>query len=181
MLGLWGFAVATAFLPGIYSAPFMPRWWAFAIGIAFVPRLDLRRIDERILWCMGIALLWSGLTLLWTPALYGGGLLFGFTVLFCVAVVASASATQEDRELGLNGFALGIALSAAIGLGQRFFGYSGVIEAIPNQAAGLFFNREVFAEVSAPIAVWCALQRDYPHRILAVLMGAAIVASQERI
>ena len=44
MFALWGFAVATAFLPSIYAAPFLPRWWMVAIGLAFVP-FNLRAVD----------------------------------------------------------------------------------------------------------------------------------------
>jgi hypothetical protein len=180
--GAWGFAVAAAFLPGIYSAPFLPRWWILAIGLAFVPRLDLRLIDERILWCMGITLLWCALTLLWTPALYGGAFLLAFLVLFCLITVASASAMREQRAFALSGFAAAMLVSAAIAFAQRFFEYHGIPQSVPGLPAGLFFNTEVLAEAAAPIAVWCALQwRDPVYAVTAAVLIVLLLLAQERI
>jgi hypothetical protein len=182
LFGAWGFAVAAAFLPGIYSAPFLPRWWVLAIGLAFVPRFDLRLIDERVLWCFGATLLWGALTLMWTPALYGGALLLAFLMLFCLVAIASASATSEQRAFALSGFAAAMLVSAAIAFAQRFFDYHGVPQGVPGLPAGLFFNTEVLAEAAAPIAVWCALQwRDPVYAITAVVLILLLIVAQERV
>ena len=180
--GAWGFAVAAAFLPGIYSAPFLPRWWVLALGFAFVPRLDLRLVDEKILWCMGVTLLWAALTLMWTPALYGGAFLLFFLLLFCLLTVASASATANERGFALSGFAAALLVSAVIAFAQRFFDYHGVAQGVPGLPAGLFFNTEVLAETAAPIAVWCALQwRDPVYLITSAILIALVIVCRERV
>lgn len=178
MFRLWGFAVAAAYVPDIASAPYMPRFWAIALGLGFVPRFDLRLIDEKILWCMGIVLLWSGLTLMWTPALYGGALLVAFMALFCLVAVASAAATSVERASCLEGFATGMLISAGLAIAQTFFGYA----AIPQSAVpgGLFFNPEVLAETAAPIAIWCAVKSPW-HRVAAMILGAVVIMAGERI
>ena len=180
MFALWGFAVATAFLPSIYAAPFLPRWWMVAIGLAFVP-FNLRAVDERVLWCLGIGILWSGLTLLWSPVLDGGMMPVAFLVLFALVIIASASSTETDRSNGLSGFALGMLLSAGIALAQKYFGLTGIIQAGVNTPVGLFFNPEVFAETAAPIAVWCVLQKSNAHRAIGVIIAAAACCTFERL
>jgi len=179
MFALWGFAVATAYVPGIYSAPYMPRYWAIAIGLALVAKLDLAAIDEKILWCIGVLLLWSGLTLLWSPALYGGGLSVALMALFCLCIVASAAMTAAQRSLLLRGFALGMAISAVVGLSQKYLGLNEIPQGAP--PGGLFFNSEVLAETCAPIAVWCALQKDKIWWCVAGLLAVIVLASGERI
>ena len=165
MFALWGFAVAIAYVPTIYSAPFMPRWWALAIGIGCISRLDLRDVAEPLVWCLGLVVLWSGLTLLWSPALFGGALLVGFLVLFVLILMASASAGQDDRNDAFSGFALGILLSAGIALAQKYGHIKGIIQSGDNMPVGLFFNQEVFAETAAPIVVWCLLQNNNAQRV----------------
>jgi len=178
MFALWGFAVATAFLPGIYSAPFMPRWWMVAIGLGFAA-FDLRAVDERVLWCLGIGLLWSGLTLLWSPVLDGGMLPLAFLVLFGLIVIASASSSDLDRSNGLSGFALGMFLSSGTALAQKLGYAQNIIGGA--QPVGLFFNVEVFAETAAPIAVWCLLQRSYAHRFIGAVIAVAACCTSERV
>ena len=181
MLALWGFAVATAYLPTIYSAPFMPRWWAVAMGIGCVSRFDPRDVAEPILWCLGSGLLWAALTLLWSPVLDGGALPVVFLVLFGLVLIASASATQEDRDNGLSGFALAILLSAGIALAQKYGDLQGIIETGPHEPVGLFFNPEIFAEGAAPIAVWCLLQKTNAHRAIGGIIGVAACCGSERV
>jgi hypothetical protein len=190
MFALWGFAVAATYVPGIYSAPYMPRYWAIAIGLAAFASLDLRALDEKILWCMGVLLLWSGLTLLWSPSLYGGILLWGFWAMFCLLVVAVASASEAQRRLAFAGFAAGMVVSAVLCVPQYFFGWTFIPQgAVPG---GLFFNCEVFAETAAPIAVWCAIvscERSdngsvivrFVPIVAAVILAFAVLLTQERI
>ena len=181
MFALWGFAVAIAYVPTIYSAPFMPRWWALAIGIGCIRRLDLRDVAEPLVWCLGLVVLWSGLTLLWSPALFGGALLVGFLVLFVLILMASASADQDDRDNAFSGFALGILLSAGIALAQKYGHIKGIIQSGDNMPVGLFFNQEVFAETAAPIVVWCLLQDNNAQRFIGAVIATAVMCTSEHV
>jgi hypothetical protein len=188
MFALWGFAVATAYVPGIYSAPYMPRYWVIALGLAACARLDLKALDEKLLWCMGVLLLWSALTLLWTPALYGGALSVAFMAIFCLIVIASASATASQRNAVLSGFAVGMAVSTVLAVGQRLFGLTWIPQgAVPG---GLFFNCEVLGETLAPVAVWCAIVSrerndngavNFWPILAAIVLSVGVLLTQERI
>ena len=172
---LWGFAVAAAFVPGMYAAPFLPRWWAICLGLVFVPRLDPRTIDERMLWAMGIIVLWSALTLLWTPALFGGAFLLLGLVLFGAMAIASANLSSVQRDQILVAFGWGVVLSTAFGVAQQF-GYQGLPQSFP--PGGLFYNPEVFAETAAPIFVWALFSRRWA---LATCLGFGVAICHEHI
>ena len=174
-LRLWGFAVAAAFVPGMYAAPFLPRWWAICLGLVFVPRLDPRTVDERMLWAMGIIVVWSALTLLWSPALFGGAFALFCLGLFAVVAIAAANLKSQERDQILAAFGWGVVLSTAFGVAQKF-GYQGLPQSFP--PGGLFYNPEVFAEAAAPIFVWALFSRRWT---LTVCLGLGVAICHEHI
>jgi hypothetical protein len=111
----------------------------------------------------------------------GGVLPVAFLVLFGLVLIASASATQDDRDNGLSGFALGMLLSAGIALAQKYGDLQGIIQTGPHEPVGLFFNPEIFAEAAAPIAVWCLLQKGNIHRVIGAVIGVAACCGSERV
>lgn len=171
---VWAFAVAVAFVPGIYGAPFWQRWLIIAAGLAFVP-YDLRRFSPLMLGCMAALLIWGALGLIWTPALYNGVfLLMAWAATFAVAI-AVASLSDQARDGLLIAFAAGLALSSVLAIGQVFFGVTLVPQEMP--PGGTFFSPEVFAETTAPVFVWCLVKRKW---LLAALLAVGLILCHER-
>ena len=176
-LSLWGFAVATAFLPGMYSGPYLPRYWVIAAGLALLPRLDFRRFDRRSLWCLGAILIWSMLTLIWTPGLYGGTFTAATLIAAAIIMLATASLTSAERDSLLIGFAAGISVNSVLAWAQHF-GYSGIAQSPSVYVSGLFFNPEIYAEAMAPIFVWALVGRRYA---LSIVTGMGLIFCREHI
>ena len=174
-LALWGFGVAIAFVPGMYAAPFLPRWWAICLGLVSVPSLNALALDERVLWIMGPMMIWAALTLLWTPGLFGGAFLLFCLALFCVVAVASANLKQSPRDVMFASFGWGIAVSCVLAVPQ-FFGHSPVPQMMP--PGGLFYNPEVFAEAAALAFVWALFAQRF---VLAAVLALGIALCHEHI
>jgi hypothetical protein len=150
--GLLGFALMTAFWPGIAAAAVLPRWIVGALMmLAFVssPRLAMTCVH------------WTGLvlctfliaTLAWAPSWDGGD------VALCLVIMAAAFAwasTLDDVSPFVIGAAAGIAVNSALVIAQQFTALPLPFYARP---AGLFYNPNLLAEAASAVIVAVAALR----------------------
>lgn len=170
---LLAFIVGVAYWPGIYGAPFMPRWWVIAVGLPLVSRLDPRELDPLVLSCLVGALGWGALTLVWTPHLFGGTLAWLQMLWLAAAMIAAAGTDNAERMIAA--LAAGVAVSSGMVLLQ----VAGISLVNPVGApVGLFWNTEVFAELAAPLWVWALFRRRW---VLHSAMLVPIVVCQSRV
>ena len=153
MQAILGFALMTAFWPGIAAAAVLPRWIVGAlIMLAFVsaPRVAMTCVH------------WTGLvlctfliaTLIWAPTWDGGD------VALCLVIMATAFAwgsTLKTISPLVCGAAAGIAVNAALVIIQQFTPLS----LLPFYArpAGLFYNPNMLAEAASAVIVAVAALR----------------------
>lgn len=167
------FVVAAVYIPNIFSAASMPRWWAIAIGLPLVSNLDPRKLPFPIAVCLAAGLMWAAISLLWSPDLQAGALGLLMLVLLCLAMIAAAG--EEDLDLTIEAFGWGLSISCALAVPQ-WLGWSPVAQvAAP---AGLFMNSEVLAEVAAPVLVWALLGRRW---VLANILMIPLALCHSRI
>lgn len=142
---LLGFLVTTAYWPGLIDAAKLPREAVVAIGVPLFLRVEPRLMDQRIGWLLLFGVAWA-IGGVWAR----GDVEAGFWLLvLTVAFVAGAGLESLDGVM--TGIALGLAVSAAVCVAQ-LLGWRGVEQhTVP---AGLFFSREVLAELAAPVALW---------------------------
>ncbi len=148
------FAVGAAYLPGIFSAASMPRWWVIAVGLPLVSTIDPRSMSTPVLSCLLGAVAWSA-ALLWRDPM-GGALDFYFFLLL-VGVAVAASDCDHCRDV-VEWFGWGVAVSTPFCLLQ-WFGWSPVQQA--SSPAGLFMSSEVMAETAAPVFAWAVFRRRW--------------------
>lgn len=151
------FVVAAVYVPGIFSAGHMPRWWAMAVLVPLASDLDPRNLDPRVGFCLLAGLAWAAVTLLWTPIPAEGALDLYFMVLLAGVMLAAAG---QDVDRAVAAFGWGLFGSSCVAVLQRL----GVQLDIPTSAggpAGLFLNQEIFAEVAAPLAAWAFWRRRW--------------------
>ena len=158
------FLVAAAYVPGIFSAASMPRWWVIAIGLPLVSKLDPWSLTPAVRWIWLSGLVWAFAMLFISRHPLEGSLDFFFLLLmFGVAVAASE---RDDLGPVMTGFVIGLGLSSILVVVQ-FFGWSPVPQTA--SPAGLFFNREILAEVAAPLLVWSVLNRKLGQALICTI------------
>lgn len=156
VLGAFGFVVAVAYWPGLLSAAFAPRWAVIAVGLPLLFRLDPRALNGPMQAAIGAVLLGGAASLLLSPDHMGGTLDLFLMVLVALACIAGAEMESAERFLG--GMCVGLAISAGVAALQKYgFDVRGVAQ--DSSPAGLFFNREVLAEIAAPLLVWALFSR----------------------
>ena len=140
-----------------------PRWGLIALGLLLVSRLDPKHVSPSALMMGGSFLAYAALSLTWTPDPLSGTL--ALLQLFLLAGVGIASASLADISRAMTWVAIGIAVSALMALPQAL----GVVF-LPsfNAPAGLFFNRDVLAETTAPVFIWVLARRQWG--LVAILM-----------
>lgn len=133
-----------------------PHWAVLALGLPLVSKLDPRPLLGwlGVLLIAGVA--WAALGLAWTPDPLGGALDLWHTVLLSLVVVAAAGIENPRRVMAA--LAYGIAVSVGVAVFQ-LAGYHPI--ATVNRPAGLFFNRDLFAEAAAPVFIWAALGKRW--------------------
>ena len=136
-----------------------PHWAVLALGLPLVSKLDPRPLLgwPGVLLIAGVA--WAALGLAWTPDPLGGALDLWHTVLLSLVVVAAAGIENPRRVM--TALAYGIAVSVGVAVFQ-LAGYHPI--ATVNRPAGLFFNRDLFAEAAAPVFIWAALGKRWRSR-----------------
>ncbi len=173
-IGIWAFAVAVAFIPGIMSAAVLPRWAVIMIGAPLVSRLSLDRLSQSMQYVLVLGLSWAACSVLISPEPMAGALQF----FFVMAVVGAFLAASEWESLddAMTGLALGIGVSSAICL----LDLSGVqiVAKASTAPAGLFYNSEVLAEFAAPVFLWTVISKRWP---LAAMTFVPIAMCNSRI
>jgi hypothetical protein len=168
---IFGFALMSAYWPGITGAATTPRWDVAALlGIAlfFAPRVVMTRTH----W-LGLALLaWLTLSLTWSE-----GQLDGIDAAFklCLGAIAFAiGSTMPDLRSLMIGSAIGIAINSGFAIAQAF-GWHG-IETYDNGLAGLFHNRDRLAAAAAIVAIWLCSQPGRLWLLLPLVVPAMVLA-----
>lgn len=169
-----GFLIAVTYVPGLFAAPVMPRWWVLAIGLPLASSLDPRRMWEPAAWCLCGAVLWAAMTVYDAPHPHAAALETFFLVLLCLA--AFAGAALDDLAPALAGMSWGIAISGVLCV----FQVTGWWSPLPQSSvpAGLFYNSEVLAEVAAPLLLWAALDRRW---VLGAILAVPVALSGSRV
>jgi hypothetical protein len=136
---LIGFAVATAYLPGLAITP---RW----IALCLVPLLLFGRpVPVRTPHLAGLAFLAiAALSLAWATSIYDG--LDGMAKLLIIAGCFMLGSVEDGDHPALTGFAAGIAVSAVIAILQ-LWGFDWIDQAAA--PAGTFGNRNLMGEAAA--------------------------------
>lgn len=137
---LLGIAIMTAFMPGVIGLVSITSW---AVMWLVVPVLLLKcEIEINIINILGAVFLsYAALSLLWSP--HG---MLELMQLLALASVFVWGSTLKDLKNVTIGLSIGLAFSSVLAIFQ-FFGinivYSGTI-----RPSGLFFNSNIFAEIS---------------------------------
>ena len=142
----------------------MPRWWAIAIGLPLVSKLDPWSLTPSVRWVWLFGLVYAFAVLFVSRHPLEGSLDF-----FCLLLmfgVGIAAAERENLDQVMVGMVLGLGVSSVLVIPQHF-GWSPV----PQSAgpAGLFFNREVLAEVAAPLLVWSVVSRKLVLSLICII------------
>jgi hypothetical protein len=174
LAGLFGFALMTAYWPGITGAATTLRWDVaalLAVALFFAPRVRMTAVH-----CLGLALLaWLFLTVIWSE-----GQLDGTDAAFKLILAAIAFAlgsTMKDLRPLLIGSAIGIGISSAIAIAQ-WLGWNG-IETYDNGLAGLFHNRDRLGAAAALVAIGVAA--SCPRMwLLLPLLAPSLILTQSR-
>lgn len=170
-----GFAVSTAYWPGLLSAAFTPRWGVIAIGIALVSTLDPRNVPEHIRWVLSFLIALGAVSLLGSPDPRAGTLELIYIVLLCGVFLLGASLERLDGLM--TGAGWGLVASSAIAAAE-WFGWVPWFLWGQQGPAGLFHNSEVFAEFAALVFVWALFTQRW---VFAVAGAIAIAACQSRV
>lgn len=171
---LFGFALTTAYWPGISGAATTPRWDVaamLAVALFFAPRVRMAGSH----WLGLVLIAWLILSLAWSE-----GRLDGIDASFKLGLAAVAFAvgsTMTDLRPLMLGATLGIAVSSGFAIAQ-WFGWTG-LETYDNRIAGLFFNRDRCAAAAAMVAIWLL---NGPARLwlLLPLIAPALILPQSR-
>lgn len=146
-----GFAVTTAYGPGMLSPGYVARWGVIAVGLPLLMSIDPRRVVLSVRWILAFVLVAALIpTVLVSPDQAGGLLEFFYILLLCLALFAGA---QLDRLDGLMiGVGIGLIPTAVLAVTQRFDLWSPLPQF--GVASGLFYNSEVMAEFAVMPLLW---------------------------
>ena len=151
---LIGLGITAAYWPGISGAGTTPRWIIAALlSIVLFCRIE-HQVKLTVAHVLGLAFVaWSLATLFWSEypddTIGAGVLLLMLVVAFCVGGFA------DMRSIYL-GCAAGLLISDGIAVAQMM-GWNEVLAA--NVPAGLFLNKNYFAEMSTLVAVALMAER----------------------
>lgn len=150
-----------------------PLRWAIIACLPLVSRLDPRHLTPPFRW---VALIWLGyasLTLLWTPDRLTGAYDLSHLILLMGIVIAAAELNTIEPVMTALG--LGVAISAPIAIAQ-IFGMTLIPQfTVP---AGLFYNRDLYAEAAAPVLIWALISKRW---LLAIPLAVPIVICDSRV
>jgi hypothetical protein len=172
--------VAVAYVPGIYSAASMPRWWVMALALPVISDLDPRQLWAPVGVCLFGGLMWAAVSLAVSPDPQNGALQLLLMALLALTMIAAAGIEDVDRCV--EWFGWGIAISCVLAVPQ-WFGWNGILQTA--RPAGLFLNSEILAETAAPILIWAWFKNRFAlfgvmliplllcHSRIAVVVAAA--------
>lgn len=171
-LFLLGFSVAAAYWPGTLEGAFAARWILMAVLACLLLLLCAEETPMPLGGLGALLLIGLGASTWWAPDPLAGAeqaqtvLILG--VVFCLGSIS--------RDLGpaWTGLAAGIAVSAALALGQQFLGWDLVSQtAAPG---GLFVNRNILAEAGVVALIPMLIRRNWWLAVpcaLAVVLGGS--------
>jgi hypothetical protein len=173
---LLGLGITAAYWPGISGAASTPRWIIAALlSVVLFCRIE-HQVRLTAAHVLGLAfVVWSLATLFWSEhpddTIGAGVLLLMMVAAFCVGGFA-------DMKAVYLGCAAGLLISDVVAVAQMA-GWDGPLAA--NVPAGLFVNKNYFAEMSALVAValiaerlWWALPAALPGLVLTNARGALL-------
>ena len=170
--GIWAFAVAVAFIPGIMSSAILPRWAVIAVGAPLVSRLTLERLSQGMQYAIVLGVAWAACSVLFSPDRMAGALQFFFILATVGAFIAASE--MDTLDDAMTGLALGVGVSSIVSL--LYLAGHGPFDNATRFPAGLFYNSEVLAEFTAPIFLWTLLKKRWPLVLLTVLPMVACVS-----
>lgn len=174
--GIWAFAVAVAFIPGIMSSALAGRWAVIAIGIPLVGQISFR-FSPVIQATLAMGFAWAIASLMITPDVKDASLQLFFMILL-IAVMGAASQV-ETLDGAMAGMCWGVGISSALCLFTILWGHP-VVAQTSSYYAGLFFNSEVLTELAAPLLVWAICSRRWDlaaATVVPVLVNTSRVAA----
>lgn len=168
--GVYAFAVAAAYWPGMPDAGTQPRW--MLVALAPLMLIGTKSKELRAAHIVGLAALgWAALSLGWTSNRYdGGGLLLQWMLLACVFVLGM----RIEVRSCLIGYAWGIALSGIVAIVQTRYP---IAVYIGDRPAGLFVNSDLMGNAAA---LGVAIAVIYRRWWLLPLLVSALVLAQSR-
>lgn len=177
MPAVLSFVIAVAYWPGVSGASTSPRWIIAAILFPAILFCRHDRIPLTISGLLGLLFVgWSLASVGWSehPVDTIGA---GWQFLVLVSAFCVGATTTSMRPIYI-GAALGLLISDGFAVAQ-FSGWVGPLQA--NVPAGLFVNRNFFAEISALIAValiserlWLLVPVTLPGLFLTGARGALL-------
>lgn len=138
---LLGIAIMTAYIPGVIGLASITSW---AVMWLVMPILLLKcKIEITIIHILGIMFLsYVALSLLWSPH----GMLEFMQLLALASVFMWGSSLKDLRNVTI-GLSIGLGFSSILAIFQ-FFGFNDIVYYGTARPAGLFFNSNIFAEIS---------------------------------
>ena len=178
LYGALAFAITVAFIPGIEGGATTPRWALIAFVVPWLLR-DRHRFSVADL-AAGLFLVWSSLTLWWSPAVLDGiGELLILVLLFSCFWLGHQITDMRPVWIGAG---LGIAVSSAIALAQSL-GLPLIVGERTTTAA-LFANGNFMAEAAALVLVAALVERIWwlvplllPAFLLPLQRGSLLAAA----
>lgn len=172
---IFGFALTSAYWPGITGAATTPRWLVaslLVVALFFIPRVRLTVTH----WLGLILIGWLLLSLLWSEGQIDG--VDAGIKLVIVATAFAVGSTLSDTRPLLIGASVGIGVSSCFVIAQ-WLGWSG-IETYDNRLAGLFYNRDRLASAAAMVAIWLCADRPSRLWLLLPLVAPSLILAPSR-
>lgn len=170
LFGIFGFALMTAFWPGISGAATTPRWIVAALlGFSW---FGMARAPISLTGTIGCVLLaWLFLSVSWSAGSLDG---LDAAVKLSLAGIAFVVGTEiADLRPLFVGAAIGLAISSLVAVLQ-VLGWHGV-PSIDDTPAGLFVNRDRLAAAAALVAIGLVVFRQWA--LLPLLLPALILGN----
>lgn len=149
---LLGIAIMIAYIPGVIGFVSITSW---AVMWLFMPIFILRcKIEITFIRILGIMFLsYSALSLLWSP--HG---MLELMQLLALASVFVWGSTLKDLKSVTIGLSIGMAFSSALAIFQ-FFGFNDFVYSGTSRPSGLFFNSNIFAEISGMLLLMILINK----------------------
>lgn len=141
---LLGIAIMTTYIPGVIGFVSITSW---AVMWLAMPLFILRcKIEITVIHVLGMLFLsYSALSLLWSP--HG---MLELMQLLALASVFVWGSTLKDLKSVTKGLSIGLAFSSVLAIFQ-FLGFNEFVYSGTVRPSGLFFNSNIFAEISGMV------------------------------
>ncbi len=168
MLRLLCFALPLLYWPEFVEVSNTPRWIALSLFIPlFFLRADFKWTTAHSFGTAWLAL--AGLSLLWTPSLLDGILIWWHFILLGLVFCVGSSLDERQIKSCVLWFAAGMVLNGFLAVAQ-FQGFEGIKQTVI--PAGTFANKNFLAEAALVAFVGCLVLRRW---ILAGFLLPALI------